>query len=99
MSQHGPPVIIYLNDCDYNKHNKTIIYRHTESVYLNNQWPVRFPREILVRSRVTKRIVVFKSIDPDHPKFDHDQWDGEQQVYEHKESALKTVDLLYITAQ
>jgi hypothetical protein len=53
----------------------------------------------LVQSRVTKRIVVFKSIDPDHPAFDHDQWDGEQQVYEHKESALKTVDLLYITAQ
>lgn len=99
MSQHGPPVIIHLNDCEYNKQNKTIIYRHTESAYLNNQWPVRFPREILVRSRVTKRIVVFKSIDPDHPKFDYDQWDGEQQVYEHMESALKTVDLLYITAQ
>jgi len=97
MSQHGPPVIIYLNDCEYNKQNKTIIYRHTDD--LNNQWPVRFPREILVRSRVTKRIVVFKSIDPDHPKFDYDQWDGEQQVYEHMESALKTVDLLYITAQ
>jgi len=97
MSQHGPPVIINLNDCEYNKQNKTIIYRH--SVDSRHQWPVRFPREILVRSRVTNRIVVFKSIDPDHPKFDYDQWDGEQQVYEHMESALKTVELLYITAQ
>jgi hypothetical protein len=93
----GPPVIVELKDCEYNKQRKAIIYRHTDNT--TNQWSVRFPREIIVTSHATNRKVVFRTIGEDHPKFDQDQWDGEQQIYEHTESALKTVDLLYVTAQ
>ena len=39
------------------------------------------PAFVQVMSHHTGRIVRFIPINPGHPKFDQDQWDGEQMVY------------------
>jgi hypothetical protein len=43
---------------------------------------IGMPREFYVLSHHTGRKVLFRTIGPEHPLFDQDQWDGEQQVYE-----------------
>ena len=41
----------------------------------------KFPRIINVESYHTGKVVAFMVIGHDHPLFDQDQWDGEQQIY------------------
>lgn len=40
------------------------------------------PAFVQVMSHHTGKIVKFQPIRIDHPKFDQDHWDGEQQIYE-----------------
>jgi hypothetical protein len=39
------------------------------------------PREFLLKSNHTGRVVRFTVVSPDDPLFDPDGWDGEQQIY------------------
>lgn len=41
-----------------------------------------FPDKVLVTSHHTGREIMFLPINPDHPLFDEDGWDGEQQIYQ-----------------
>ena len=41
-----------------------------------------FPAYVQIMSHHTGNLVKFNPIKPEHPKFDQDQWDGEQQIYE-----------------
>ena len=56
------------------------------------------PREFYVHSHHTGRKILFRPIQENHPKFDYDQWDGEQQIYEPVER-LKNVEILVIYNQ
>lgn len=39
------------------------------------------PNSLIIKSHHTGRKILFKRISPDHPLYDQDQWDGEQQIY------------------
>lgn len=41
-----------------------------------------FPPSFKVKSSHTGQVVEFRTIGPDHPRFDPDHWDGEQAIYE-----------------
>jgi hypothetical protein len=41
-----------------------------------------FPTTFRVKSNHTGKVVEFKHIGPEHPRFDPDHWDGEQAIYE-----------------
>ena len=41
-----------------------------------------FPAYVQVMSHHTGKLVKFNPIKPGHPRFDEDQWDGEQSIYE-----------------
>lgn len=41
----------------------------------------RMPTRFQIKSETTGRVITLLPITPDHPKFDEDGWDGEQQVY------------------
>lgn len=56
-----------------------------------------FPREVEIRSGHTGRVVRFRPITEEHPRFDHDFWDGEQAIYEPIE-AQERVSLLILRA-
>lgn len=49
-------------------------------------WQHTYPRDILVKSHHTGKVVQFVSVNQDHPLFDEDGWDGEMMVY----SVVKT---------
>ena len=53
-----------------------------------------FPKEILVVSHHTNRMLTFRPVGPGHRLFDEDGWDGEQQVYEAAGGASDIVLLL-----
>lgn len=61
-----------LGDCDYNKVRKTL------SLGVSGG---RFPVEVSVHSHHTNRTIRFVRVQPGHPAWDEDGWDGEQQVY------------------
>ena len=41
-----------------------------------------FPQQIVVKSHHTGRELIFAPVQPGHPMFDEDGWDGEQAIYE-----------------
>lgn len=51
---------------------------------------VGMPRKLRIRSHHTGRTLLFQSIGVDHPLFDSDGWDGEQQIYEPVEPVKNT---------
>jgi hypothetical protein len=67
-------VQIDTGECDFDKAKGTFV--SSKAVGGN------FPRRIALKSLRTGRVVEFKTIGEDHPKFCHDGWDGEMQVYE-----------------
>ena len=87
--------VINLKDCEYRVATKSIVYRHSHQ--LSKEWPMPYPPKITVVSPYTNREVVFRPISQFHPKFNQDQWDGEQQVYAHSDLNIKHVELLYVT--
>jgi hypothetical protein len=68
--------------CEFNKDRKTLLLSHTHTG--------RFPKELLLKSHITG-----KEIQPDHPDYDEDGWDGEQAVYE-PTTKTKNVEKLVI---
>jgi hypothetical protein len=62
----------YSNQFRYSKDTQTLVY---------NEYDKSFPKSLFVKSSVTGKVIRFNVIDDSHPKFDMDQWDGEQQVY------------------
>jgi hypothetical protein len=46
-----------------------------------NEYSDLYPKSLFVKSKVTGKVVRFNMVNEYHPKFDMDQWDGEQQVY------------------
>jgi len=56
----------------YSKDTQTLVY---------NEYIGPYPKSLFVKSNVTGTVLRFEIIDISHPKFDMDQWDGEQQVY------------------
>ena len=56
----------------YSKDTQTLVY---------NEYNDSYPKSLFVKSKVTGKVIRFDMINEYHPKFDMDQWDGEQQVY------------------
>jgi hypothetical protein len=54
--------------------------KDTQTLVLN-EYNDLYPKSLFVKSSVTGKVIRFNIIDDSHPKFDMDQWDGEQQVY------------------
>jgi len=54
--------------------------KDTQTLVLN-EYSDLYPRSLFVKSNVTGKVVRFNMVNEYHPKFDMDQWDGEQQVY------------------
>ena len=54
--------------------------KDTQTLVLN-EYSDLYPKSLFVKSKVTGKVIRFNVIDDSHPKFDMDQWDGEQQVY------------------
>lgn len=61
-----------LSLCRFDKDRKALAFAHAGA---------RFPGEVMIRSHHTKRTVRFVPVQPGHPAWDEDGWDGEQQVY------------------
>lgn len=55
---------------------------------------VGMPRELIVHSDYTGKDVMFRAIGPEHPLYDQDQWDGEQQIYRPLSPAGKVKTLI-----
>jgi hypothetical protein len=77
-------------DCSFIKSNRAL-YISAELVNIRG-----FPKELLVRSADTDRVVNFTPIREGHPRFDYDFWDGEMAIYE-PDTALRNVDILVIS--
>lgn len=69
---------INLTDCKYSKSRKELNIPESK---LPERTGPRFPILVDVWSPYTGKIVTFKPIGEDDPKFDQDQWDGEQMIY------------------
>ena len=80
-------VLIDLDDCLYNKENKTLTVHQTRVGYVSL---------IRIRSARTGAIIDFAPIKEDDPLFDHDGWDGEMAIYRPTKT-LSTVDRLIVT--
>ncbi len=63
-----------LSLCDFNK-------KTTRLLCASEYFAGGFPREIDVVSHYTGTVVKFKPVQPGHPEWDEDGWDGEQCVY------------------
>ena len=63
-----------LNLCLFNKTSKRLYC--TSTVFDRS-----FPKEIDVTSNHTNKVVKFKPVQPGHPDWDEDGWDGEMCVY------------------
>ena len=56
-----------------------------------------FPEYVQVQSHKTGKIVRFNHINPEHPRYDEDGWDGEQAIYQPADlSAVKNSNLLLV---
>ena len=64
--------LVGLVDCDFDKERKVL--------KLSSNF-VGMPRELMVVSHHTGKEVRFVVIGPEDKLYDHDQWDGEQQIY------------------
>lgn len=76
-------------DCTFVKSNRAL---YVSAEMVNN----RFPKELMVHSADTGRVVHFTPIREGHPRFDYDFWDGEMAIYE-PDTALRNVDILVIS--
>lgn len=84
-------VEITTSDCEFIKSNRALyISAQNEKFYRG------FPKEVLVRSSDTGRVVHFTPVREGHPHFDYDFWDGEMAIYE-PDTALRNVDILVIS--
>jgi hypothetical protein len=63
---------VSLKFCEYDKNRKVL---KLASEYFG------MPREFFVKSHHTGKDVRFIAVGPEDKLFDHDQWDGEMQVY------------------
>jgi hypothetical protein len=66
---------IPLSEFDFSKKDREL------SIY-SEVFSGSFPCAILVESHHSGRTVEFKPIGMEHPRFDHDFWDGEMAIYE-----------------
>ena len=83
---------ISLKYCEYFKESKSL---KLSSKYTIDVYKKRFPKAIFLKSHYTGKVIIFKPIGEDHPKFDQDQWDGEQMVYEPMEP-VPNLEILYV---
>jgi len=67
---------------------------HCQKLSIPSEY-IGMPHEVFVKSHHTGRTVLFRAVAPDHPLYDEDQWDGEQQVYAPVED-IKNVKCLVI---
>ena len=65
--------IVSLKLCEFHKEQKQL---RLASEYFG------MPAKFQVRSHHTGKLVEFVPIQPGHPLFDEDQWDGEMSIYE-----------------
>jgi hypothetical protein len=65
---------ITTEDCEFNKQTGDLV---VESQFLGG----RFPNSLEIKSSHTGRVMLFKHITPDHPRYDEDGWDGEMALY------------------
>ncbi|NDB82506.1 MAG: hypothetical protein EB127_07170 [Alphaproteobacteria bacterium] len=52
---------------------------------LSTSWNIRFPREVCVYNPKTGKNRTYFYLSDTDPRFDQDQWDGEQMVYKTSE--------------
>lgn len=71
--------VINLSACEYDKKNKALSISNS---LIEKSHGGRYPRDLLVHSHHTGRIIRFQQIQEGHPMFDYDFWDGEMMVYE-----------------
>jgi hypothetical protein len=83
---------ISLKYCEYLKEEKSL---KLSSKYTIDVYQKRFPKAIFLKSHLTGKVIIFKPIGENHPKFDQDQWDGEQMVYEPMEP-VPNLEILYV---
>jgi hypothetical protein len=68
----GVPIAkISLEKCKWQKHLNQ----------LTTPWNSSYPREITVHNHNTDTLRLYTQINDTDPRFDQDQWDGEQMVY------------------
>lgn len=56
---------------------------------LSAPWNISFPREIFVYNPKTSKYKTYFHLHDNDPRFDQDQWDGEQMVYRTNEVTNK----------
>jgi hypothetical protein len=66
-----PIAKISLEKCKWQKHLNQ----------LTTPWNSSFPREITVHNQNTDTLRLYTHLTDSDPRFDQDQWDGEQMVY------------------
>lgn len=68
----GKPIVyLPLEECKWQKHLNQ----------LTTPWNSSFPREITVHNQNTDTLRLYTQINDSDPRFDQDQWDGEQMIY------------------
>lgn len=85
----APLPTVPLNLCEYNKGTKVL---KLASEFFG------MPKEFFVRSHITGKAVRFTPVGEHDVLFDHDHWDGEQQIYR-PVGGLDTVDHMVIYNQ
>jgi hypothetical protein len=85
-----PILTISTDDCKFSAKDRAL--------YTTRDRIGSMPSRLYVESPSTGRKILFKTIGPDHPKFDEDGWDGMQNIYEPVEH-LPKVDLLYVFSE
>jgi hypothetical protein len=65
--------VVNMRYCEYNKAKRRLTLA---SEYCG------MPGSLIVESHHTGRQILFRPIGVNHPDFDQDGWDGEQQIYE-----------------
>ena len=68
----GKPIVyLSLKECKWQKHLNQ----------LTTPWNSSFPREVTIHNQHTDTLRLYTQINDTDPRFDQDQWDGEQMVY------------------
>lgn len=80
--------MISLQVCKYIKERKQII---VSTRYFGDG----YPKWLYVRSHKTREMIRFVTMPQEHPRYDHDGWDGEEAHYV-PEHQIDTVDELII---
>ena len=69
------PTMLSLENCKWQKNLNQ----------LSAPWNISFPREIFVYNPKTSKYKTYFHLHDNDPRFDQDQWDGEQMVYKTSE--------------